>query len=112
MPAGLFFELSTCLFFTESMECPGPKPFSPTIPVVPFCVGLDVGTILPRGGKPPPTVVRLPKVPILKAWPPTRRLVDPLALPPSVCQTQPELFLLPGKISPVDFVDYFSVFSG
>ena len=100
-------QLSTCIFFTESIECPGPKPVLVTIPVVPFCVSLDVGTV--PFGKPPTTVVGLP---ILKSWPPTRRLVDPLTLPPSVCQTQPELFPLPVKPSSSDLVNNGSVFFG
>ena len=105
-------QLSTCIFFTESIECPGPKPVLVTIPVVPFCVSLDVGAVLSRGREPPPTVVWLTKSPILKSWPPTRRLMDPLSLPPSVCQSQPELFPLPGKSSPSDLVDNGSVFFG
>ena len=105
-------QLSTCIFFTESIECPGPKPVLVTIPIVPFCVGVDVGAVLPRGRKEPTTVVRLTKSPVPESWLLERWLVDPLTLPPSVCQTQPELFLLPEKPSSSDFVDNGSVFFG
>ena len=98
MPAGLFLELSTCFFFTESIHCPEPIVTSFTIPIVPFCVRHDVGAVF--FPKEPTTVVWLPEVPVQESWPPKGRLIDPLTLPPSVRQTQPELFPLPGIPSP------------
>ena len=98
--------LILCLF-TEGIESPPDISFFLAAPVVPFRVSHDVRAVLL--GEPAP-IVRLEESPVLESGLLERRLKDPLALLPSVRQTQPELLLLSVIPFLVDFVEDCLVF--
>ena len=90
------------LLLTKGIEGPLHELLLLTTIVIPHGVRLDVRAIFVRE---PATIVGLQNRPVLESWLLKRGLVDPFALHPSVCQTQPELLLLSVIASHIDLFE-------